>query len=69
MKFHLDKIIKEKGITAEQIELGADVPSATLSRIRRNVSHEPLLRNIEKICNFLNITPNDLFGWNGESED
>ena len=53
---------KEKGLSQEQLALEIGVSRQSISKWERGVS-QPELSNIDRICEVLEITPNELMGY------
>ena len=59
---NLTRLRKEKGLSQEQLALEIGVSRQSISKWERGVS-QPELSNIDKICEVLEITPNELMGY------
>lgn len=58
---NLIKIMENKQISAYRIEKEAGINGATITSWKKGA--QPPADKIDKLCSYLSITPNDLFGY------
>ena len=63
---NLARLRKEKGLSQEQLALEIGVSRQSISKWERG-SSQPELSNIDKICEVLETTPNELMGYTDRS--
>jgi len=63
MRYRLQEYLDFKGITAYRLEMGAGLNHSTLYDILKNRTKGMQFKNLEKICRYLNCTPNDIIDW------
>lgn len=61
MKFMLEKLLKEKGITKDQAVKDIGVSKPTLYKLCDGSANSIKFDTLEKICSVYGCTPNDLF--------
>jgi DNA-binding Xre family transcriptional regulator len=67
MNIKLKTILADKNLTFKDLSDAINLSPNLLSRFANNKSLEVKLESIKNICDFLNITPNDLFGYEDKS--
>lgn len=65
---NLEKILKEKGVTAYKLEKEIGLRQSTFSNWKKGT--EPSIYKLLEIIQYLEVSPNELFGYNetGQSE-
>ncbi|MBO4857890.1 MAG: helix-turn-helix transcriptional regulator [Treponema sp.] len=64
---NLDRILKEKNITAYKLEKEKIVKQQTITNWRKG--SEPSAEKIKEIINYIGVSPNEIFGYNEPEAD
>ena len=61
LRNNLAKLMIDRGITATQLFNDTGIARSTISKISNNNTDKISLSTIDKICNYLHVTPADFF--------
>lgn len=64
---NLEKIMKQKGITAYKIEKEIGIKQSTFTSWKKGT--EPSAEKIKQIIQYIGVSPNEIFGYNEPEQD
>ncbi len=67
IRVNLDKALAKRKMTTAELSARIGVPESNISMLRKSVMKDPRFKMIEKICNELQVSPNELFDFEKEN--
>lgn len=69
IRVHLDKILKDRGMTSKELCALVGITEANLSILRSGKARGVRFGTINRICHFLNCDVGDILKYDGNLED
>lgn len=63
IRYNLNKLIAERGLSANKIYVDTGISRSTLSKLINNQSNMIQLDTIDKLCQYLKVTPSDFLSY------
>lgn len=68
IRINLDKVLAKRRMTAYELSERIGVPETSLSMLKKSIMRDPRFRIIEKICNELQVSPEDILNFEKENK-